>query len=126
MPAFKKTHEAFMNIFRDEEKSSEHKYETRLASSIQSSRTTDSYWFYLCFTSVDGMASCVEDYLYEKFDVKLSSDEEKQWAKHMSSSWSIDWQTVVEQKVRDKAKYNEDIARHFEIQQAARSNDTHA
>lgn len=126
IPAFRKMHESFMDIFRDEERSFKHEHETQLASSIQGSWTTYSYWYYLCLTSINGMACCVEDHLYEKFDFKPSLDEETCWARSMSSFWSFDSKTVVEQKLRDKAKYNEDMARHFNTQHGVGSNTAHA
>ena len=117
MPAFEKMHKTFMDIFQKEEGhkagSLEHENKTRLASLIQNSWEDYSYWFYLSLTSIDLIPYCVEDHLYKKFDVKLSTDEEKQLAKQTSSAWPPGF---VEQKVRDKAKYDQDVVHHFNTQ----------
>lgn len=115
--AFGRMHEAFMDEFRDEEIRFGHEHRIKLASSIQESWKTYSYWFFLCLTSINGMAYCLEDHLYEKFHFRPSCDEERHWAKLMSTFWSSDSKTFVEQKIRDKVKYDEDIARHFNGQE---------
>lgn len=81
---------------------------------IQVSRTSYASWFYRSLTSINGMACCVEDHLYEKFNLDISREEEDQWMKLMSALWPSDSKQFVEQKLRDKAKYNEDVARHSE------------
>lgn len=124
--AFEKVHEAFIDIFRHEESKFSHEHEIRLAESIQESWTTHSCWFYRCFTSINGMACFLEDHLYEKFAFKPSPDEERHLAKAMSSFWSSDSKAFVEQKLRDKAKYDEDMARHFKEKEYSGSNDAHA
>jgi hypothetical protein len=124
--AFGRMHEAFMDNFRAEETSFSHEHKIRLSPSIQEAWTTYSCWFYRCLTSIDGMAYCMEDHLYEKFNCKPSPDEERRWAKIMSSFWSSDSKTFVEQKLRDKAKYDKDMARHFKQQENLGSSDAHA
>ena len=123
--AFDKMHEAFVDKLRVEERSFSHEHELRLASAIQESWTNYSCWYYRCLTSINGMAYCLEDHLYKKFSFKPSPNEERRCAKIMSSFWSQDSKIFVEQKLRDKARYDEDMARHFDGQEDAGSNVTY-
>lgn len=111
MDAFSKMHEAFIDCFRDEE--GRIASNVQLASSIQEAWKTSSCWFYRCLTSINGMACCLEDHIYEKFGVKLSMDEETRWARTMSAFWSSDSKKDVVQKLHDKAKYDKDLELHF-------------
>jgi hypothetical protein len=122
---FGEMHDFFMQIFRDQERSLNHEHSIQLASTIQDAWVTGSYWFYRCFTSINGMACCLEDHLYEKFQFGLSQDEERRYAKMTSSEWSSDPKAFVEQKLRDKTKYNNDMAQLFDEQDATRSKDAH-
>jgi hypothetical protein len=60
------------------------------------------------------MAYCMEHHLNEKFNFSISTEEEDLWMRLMSSFWPTDSKQFVERKLREKAKYNEDVARHFE------------
>lgn len=111
---FKKIHETFMDVFRDEERRTSRDRETRLALSIQDSWTTYASWFYECLTSINGIACCLEDHIYQKFHFNPSRIEERCLSRSMSLRWSPDPANFVQQKLRDKANYNEDMARHFE------------
>jgi hypothetical protein len=120
MNAYNKMHKAFLDVLQSEEQKSGLENDSRLASAIEKSWTSYSSWFYRSLTSINGMAYCLEDHLYEKFNFSISREEEDQWMKLMSSFWPTDSKQFVERKLREKAKYNEDVALHFE----AKSNTT--
>jgi hypothetical protein len=60
------------------------------------------------------LACCLEDHLYRKFDFEPSLVEETRLARIMSSRWSADSEAFVAQKLHDKARYDDDLARHFD------------
>lgn len=101
-------------MLQDEEQAITLEHDIHLASAIQQYWTSYSFWFYRSLTSINGMAYCVEAHLYEKFGLDISREEEDQWMKLMSSFWPTDSKQFVERKLREKAKYNEDVAQHFE------------
>lgn len=111
--AFEEMHKAFLDSFHNEERGFSHEHDFQLASAIQDSWTSYSCWFYRCLTSINGAAYCLEDHIYKKFHFNPSPDEERRFAKSMSSFWSSDSQIFVDQKLRDKARYDEDVAHHF-------------
>lgn len=113
MDAYNKMHKTFLSVLQDEEQKTTLEHDVQLVSAIQQSWTSYS-WFYRSFTSIDGMAYCMEDHLYEKFNFSISTEEEDQRMKLMSSFWPTDSKQFVARKLREKAKYNEDVARHFE------------
>lgn len=125
MDPFCKIHEAFMDIFRDEESRISHVNDLQLAPSIEETWTSSSCWFYRSLISINGMACCLEDHIYEKFHFNPSRKEERHLAKTLSSRWTPDPANFVEQKLRDKAKYNEDMARHFQGQTVRWNGDAH-
>ena len=114
MDAYSKMHKTFLDVLQSEEQATSLGNEVRVASAIQQSWTSYSTWFYRSLTSINGMGYCVEAHLYEKFNLSISTEEEDQWMKLMSSFWPTDSKQFVERKLRDKAKYNEDVTRHFE------------
>ena len=114
MDAYNVMHEKFLDVLRREEQIANSERNAQLSTSIQESWTSYSSWFYRSLTSVNGMAYCLEDHLYEKFNSSVSRDEENQWMRLMSSFWPSDSKLFVERKLREKADYNEAVARHFE------------
>lgn len=124
MDAFSEMREAFMHVFRDEEESFGRSRDELLALTMEKAWDSQSYWFYCCFTSVDGITCCVEDHLFKALDIRLSPDEEMDWAKSMAARWSSDVECIVRQKLDDKAAYNEDVARHYETRMNGRINGT--
>jgi hypothetical protein len=90
-----------------------HENIVRLAQSIQDALKTYSCWYYQALTSINGVACSLEDHIYEKFQFDPGPAEERRLARRMSLRWSSDPKILVERKLRDKAKYNEDVARHF-------------
>jgi hypothetical protein len=110
---FGKVHELFVSILRDEESSVDAEHGVSLAAAIQDAWRSSSCWFYRCFTSINGLACCIEDHLYRKFDIEPSLAEETRLARIMSSRWSADSEAFVTQKLCDKARYDDDLARHF-------------
>jgi hypothetical protein len=116
MDAYNKMHETFLYVLQDEEQNASLENDSRLASTTQQSWTSCSSWFDRSLTSIDGMAYCVEAHLYEKFGLSISKEEEDQWMRLMSSFWPTDSKQFVERKLREKAKYNEHVARHFEAE----------
>jgi len=114
MDAYNVMHEKFLDVLRREEQIANSERNAQLSTSIQESWTSYSSWFYRSLTSVNGMAYCLEDHLYEKFNFSVSRDEENQWMRLMSSFWPSDSKLFVERKLREKADYNEAVARHFE------------
>lgn len=111
---FSKIHELFMRLLREEEENLNHENDLSLASSMEQCWATSSCWFYGCFTSINGMQYYLEDHLFKKFGLEPSINEENHYAKMISSRWSPDSNAVVKQKLRDKSKYNDDLAKHFE------------
>jgi hypothetical protein len=111
--AFHKMHEIFIEIFLEQERSMGHENIVRLAQSIQDALKTYSCWYYQALTSINGVACSLEDHIYEKFQFDPGPAEERRLARRMSLRWSSDPKILVERKLRDKAKYNEDVARHF-------------
>jgi hypothetical protein len=116
MDDFERVHGLFVSILRDEEKSLQAEQCVSLASAIQDAWTRSSCWFYRCFTSIEGLACCIEDHLYKKFRFAPSLVEETRLARSLSSRWSADAEGFVEQKLRDKARHDDDLARHFDRQ----------
>jgi hypothetical protein len=116
-------HELFVSVLRDEEKILSRERRNSLASSIHDAWTADLCWFYRCFISINGMAYCLEDHLYKKCHFVPSLDEERRYAKILSSRWSPDSDAFVEQKLRDMAMDDEDLARHFHRQVLVKGND---
>jgi hypothetical protein len=114
MEAYNNMHKTYLEVLQEEEQRNALPHDVQLASAIQESWTSYASWFYRSVTSISGMAYCVEDHLYEKFNFDISREEEDQWMKLMSAFWPSDSKQFVEQRLRDKAKYNEDVARHFE------------
>jgi hypothetical protein len=114
MDAYNEMHKTFLDVLQDEEQAITLEHDIHLASAIQQSWTSYSSWFYRSLTSINGMVYCVEAHLYEKFGLEISREEEDQWMKLMSSFWPTDSKQFVERKLREKAKYNEDVAQHFE------------
>lgn len=110
---FGKVHGFFVSILRDEERLVCVEHGVSLASAIQDAWTSSSCWFYRCFTSINGLACCIEDHLYKKFRFEPSVFEETRLARTLSSRWSSDAEDFVERKLRDKARYDDDLARHF-------------
>jgi hypothetical protein len=110
---FERVHELFVSILRDEERFLRAEHNVSLAAAIQDAWTSSSCWFYRCFTSIDGLACCLEDHLYKKFGFEPSLAEETRLARILSSRWSADAEAFVQQKLRDKAEYDDDLARHF-------------
>jgi hypothetical protein len=106
-------HELFVSILRDEERLLDRQKQPSRATSIHHAWMTDLCWFYCCFTSIDGIARCLEDHLYKKFNFEPSLAEERHYAKIISSRWSSESSAFVEQKLHDKARYDDDLARHF-------------
>ena len=121
MDAYNSMHKTFLDVLQSEEQSSNLENGVQLASTIQRSWESYSSWFYRSLTSINGMAYCLEDHLYEKFNFSISTEEEDQWMKLMSAFWPTDSKKFVERKLREKAKYNEDVARHFEKKLGATS-----
>ena len=118
-----RVHDMFVSILQGEERFLKHKREISLAASIHDAWTTDLCWFYRCFTSINGIACCLEDHLYKKFQFEPSLEEERRYARILSSRWSSDSSACVEQKLHDKAMYDDDLARHFHDLEHRRSND---
>jgi hypothetical protein len=107
-------HTAFLAVLQDEEEQHVRlENDVRLAAAIQESCKNYASWFYRSLTSVNGMAYCLEDHLYDKFDFSITREEEGQWMKLMSVFWPSDSRQFVQRKLGDKAEYNEDVARHF-------------
>ena len=121
MDVYNKMHKTFLGVLQSEEQNANLQSYIQLASAIQESWTSYSSWFYRSLTSINGMAYCLEDHLYEKFNFNISREEEDQWMKLMSAFWPSDSKKFVERKLREKAKYNEDVARHFEKKLGATS-----
>lgn len=117
--AFNRLHELFIDILRDEEKHLNHGANS-VASAVETAWGDRSHWFYRCFTTVNGIPCCVEDHLYEKLGLRLLPAEEARLAREMSSRWSTDSKGFVTKKLRDKAKYDIDLARHFDKQAGAK------
>ena len=112
---FGKIHKLFLDILRHEERNYNVEHNVSLSSYMDDAWKTHLCWFYGCFTSIDGMGYYLEDHLYKVFDYEPSFDEETRYAKILSARWPADSNAVVEQKLRDKAKYNDDLGRHFEV-----------
>jgi hypothetical protein len=110
---FHKMHEIFIKIFLEEERSMGHENVVRLAPSIQEALERYSCWYYQALTSINGVACSLEDHIYEKFQFSPSLAEVRRLGRRMSLRWSSDPKAFVERKLRDKAKYNEDVARHL-------------
>jgi hypothetical protein len=110
---FHKIHDTFMEIFRKQERSMDHENVIRLSPSIQEALETYSCWYYQALTSINGVACSLEDHIYEKFQFRPSLAEERLLVRRMSLRWSSDPKAFVERKLRDKAKYNADVASHF-------------
>jgi len=121
MEAYNRMHKNFLDVLQDEEQKITLPHDVQLASTIQESWTSYASWFYRCLTSINSMAYCLEDHLYEKFNFNVSRGEEGQWMKLMSAFWPIDSKTFVARKLFEKAKYNEDVARHFEAKLDSKS-----
>lgn len=111
--AFSRSQKAFTEILREEEQTFTHERGVRLASSMQEAWTSDSYWFYHCLTSINAIPYCVEEHLYKKLRFSPSLEEERVVAKTMSKFWPPDSKAIVEQKLRDRAAYDNEMARHF-------------
>jgi hypothetical protein len=114
MDAYNKMHKTFLDVLQSEEQTANLENDVQSSSEIRQSWTSYSSWFYRSLTSINGMAYCVEAHLYEKFGLSISKEEGDQWMRLMSSFWPIDSKQFAERKLREKAKYNEDVARHFE------------
>jgi hypothetical protein len=102
-----------VRILQDEESFVVAEHGVSLAAAIQDAWMNSSCWFYRCFTSINGLACCIEDHLYKKFDFEPSLAEETRLARIMSARWPADSESFVEQKLYDKAGYDDALARHF-------------
>lgn len=111
---FGNVHDLFISILKEEEKFGSAEHGVSLAAAIQDAWTSSACWFYRCFTSINGLGCCLEDHLYRKFDFEPSLVEETRLARIMSSRWSADSEAFVAQKLHDKARYDDDLARHFD------------
>jgi hypothetical protein len=89
MDAYNKMHKTFLDVLQDEEQKTDVEHDVQLASAIQESWTSYSSWFYRSLTSINGVAYCLEDHLYEKFNFSISTEEEDQWMKLMSAFWPL-------------------------------------
>ena len=110
---FGRVHDLFVSILREEEKLFHAGHGVSLGVAIQDVGTSSSCWLYQCFTSIHGLACCLEDHLYKKFDLEPSLREEIRLVRIMSSRWSADSEGFVKRKLRDKCKYDDDLAGHL-------------
>ena len=71
MDAYSAMHKTFLEVLQSEEQKPGLENESRLASAIENSWKSYSSWFYRSLTSINGMAYCLEDHLYEKFNFSI-------------------------------------------------------
>lgn len=111
LEAYDRVREEYMRIFEEEEKKFPGvQFGLSLAELMQSGWENGRFWYCLSLTSVNGMYSLFDQHVRRKYyPLQLTS----QMDKVLSQFWSPDSEGILDGKVADKAKYDEELRELF-------------
>lgn len=109
LATYDKVRQEYMCILKEEEALLTVKPTLRLSELMQSAWMDGRYWYYLCLTSLNGMYTLIP-HIYAKFHLPDLHDTAAETLFHF---WGADSKQILENKVMDKKKYDEDLRAAF-------------
>lgn len=109
---FDEVRQEFMNVFEEEEQTTQRKIQHRitLSETMQNMWESKGVWFWHCISSVNAMYFLLEAHLYPPSLFSLEAES------FLSRFWCRDSDQVVRQKMADKQSYDDELRQLFQDQ----------
>jgi hypothetical protein len=106
---FNKVRQEFMHILEEEERKIIAEHNISIAGVMHDMWDSKGVWFWYCIESVNAMLTLLTDHICPKFSVRLYSEVDE----ILSKFWCEDSEVVVQKKVADEKRYDEELRRLF-------------
>ncbi|KAJ5131329.1 uncharacterized protein N7515_007368 [Penicillium bovifimosum] len=114
LATFSKEHDKFMEVFEQEEKQFPPLFNTcAFRTNFRKGWKVGNFWFFHALDSTKGLFNLFQDHIQPKF-APSQVDHPSDFSRIVSEYWAVDTKNVMEQKLKDKEAYENELRLRFQ------------